>query len=116
MKDYIFTPINKLIILNVRRNLQFAFITFTYFFSMILIGLWHGTTWGFVAFGALHGAALICVQLTRKYHTPLSTMAWYGIYMRRFLVYAFVSISLIFWMKSVSEWGRIYAKLLGIEL
>jgi alginate O-acetyltransferase complex protein AlgI len=116
VKDYIFTPINKLIILNVRRNLQFAFITFTYFFSMILIGLWHGTTWGFVAFGALHGAALICVQLTRKYHTPLSTMAWYGIYMRRFLVYAFVSISLIFWMKSVSEWGRIYAKLLGIEL
>ena len=116
VKDYIFTPINKLIILNVRHNLQFAFITFTYFFSMILIGLWHGTTWGFVAFGALHGAALICVQLTRKYHTPLSTMTWYGIYMRRFLVYAFVSISLIFWMKSVSEWGRIYAKLLGIEL
>lgn len=114
VKDYIFTPINMLIIKNVARDRQFMLITAAYFFSMILIGLWHGTTWGFVVFGTLHGAALVAFQLTKKRHKPVSAMAWYEIRARQFLVYAFVSLSLILWMKSAGEWGAIYAKLLGI--
>ena len=114
VKDYIFTPINMGIIKNVARKNQFILITGTYFFSMILIALWHGTTWGFVAFGALNGAALVITQMTKKYQTPLAAMSPVGISVRRFLVYAFVSISLIFWMASPGEWGAIYAKMLGM--
>jgi alginate O-acetyltransferase complex protein AlgI len=116
VKDYIFTPINMAIIKNTSREHQFALITLAYFFSMILIGLWHGTTWGFVAFGTLHGAALVAIQLTKKHQKPLARMAWYEVRVRQFLVYAFVSLSLIFWLKSANEWGPIYARMLGVDL
>jgi len=115
VKDYIFTPINILIIKNIARKRQFLLITGVYFFSMILIGLWHGMTWGFVAFGTVHGAALVGIQLIKKKQKPVAAMAWYEIRARQFLVYAFVSTTLIFWMKSADEWAPIYAKLLGLQ-
>jgi D-alanyl-lipoteichoic acid acyltransferase DltB (MBOAT superfamily) len=114
VRDYIFTPINMGIIKNVRRDRQFWLITIAYFFSMILIALWHGTTWGFVAFGTLHGAALVITQITKKRQKPVSKMGRYEIAIRQFLVYAFVSVSLIFWMTTADKWGAIYAKLLGM--
>lgn len=114
VKDYIFTPINMGIIKNVPRKNQFALITLTYFFSMILIGLWHGTTWGFVAFGTLHGAVLVATQFTKKYQKPVSAMGTLEISARRFLVYSFVSVSLILWMMSADKWGPVTAKLLGM--
>jgi alginate O-acetyltransferase complex protein AlgI len=114
VRDYIFSPINMIIIKRAKRKIQFALITIVYFFSMILIGLWHGVSWGFVAFGSIHGAALVGSQLLRKYRgarPPAVSLP--TIYLQRFLVYSFVSITLILWLKSYSEWGRIYAKLLG---
>lgn len=116
VRDYIFTPINMVIIKQTPRNIQFPLITLVYFFSMILIGLWHGTTWGFVAFGTVHGAALVASQLGRKYigvraKQPANLLL---VYVRRFLVYAFVSTTLILWLKSYSEWGQIYGKLIGL--
>lgn len=116
VRDYIFTPINIVIIKKVPRQNQFLLITAVYFLSMILIGLWHGTTWGFVAFGALHGAALVASQVFKSARSKKRKMKWYEIGIRRFLVYAFVSLSLILWLRSADEWGGIYAKLLGLEL
>lgn len=115
VRDYIFTPINILIIKNVDRKAQFLLITVVYFFSMILIGLWHGTTWGFVAFGTLHGAALVASQLV-KTRRPRAVMPWYEVRLRQFLVYAFVSLSLILWMSSADDWAAIYGKLIGLKL
>jgi len=116
VRDYIFTPTNMVIIKQAPRNIQFSLITLVYFFSMILIGLWHGMTWGFVAFGTIHGGALVASQLGRKYvgvraTQPQNLLSVYG---RRFLVYAFVSFTLILWLKSYSEWGRIYGKMIGL--
>lgn len=34
--------------------------------AMTIVGLWHGPSWTFVVFGALHGAALVVNQLWRK--------------------------------------------------
>jgi alginate O-acetyltransferase complex protein AlgI len=114
VKDYIFTPINMLIIKNTPRERQFALITLVYFFSMILIGLWHGVTWGFVAFGTIHGAALVASQLFKSSKRTVGATTWYETRLRQFLVYAFVSITLILWLKSAGEWGRIYGKLIGL--
>jgi alginate O-acetyltransferase complex protein AlgI len=115
VKDYIFTPINIVIIKNTRREVQFGLITIVYFFSMILIGLWHGMTWGFVAFGSVHGGALVASQFMKKGRKPAQALtAWWSAPLKRFGVYAFVSTSLILWLKSASEWGRIYGKLIGL--
>lgn len=116
VRDYIFTPVNMVIIKQIPRSIQFPLITLVYFFSMILIGLWHGVTWGFVAFGTIHGGALVASQLRRKYFGASASSAGGlpSIWARRFLVYAFVSITLILWLKSYSEWGRIYGKLVGL--
>jgi len=34
--------------------------------AMTIVGLWHGPSWTFVVFGALHGAALVVNQVWRK--------------------------------------------------
>ena len=116
MRDYVFTPLNFIVIKKAPRSIQFALISAVYFLSMILIALWHGVTWGFLAFGTVHGGALVASQLVRKYvgvkKGPVATGP--SIYLRRFLVYAFVSTTLILWLKSYSEWGAIYGKMLGL--
>ncbi|MGY3591307.1 alginate O-acetyltransferase complex protein AlgI [Bradyrhizobium sp. USDA 4341] len=116
VRDYVFTPLNFIVIKKAPRSIQFALISAVYFLSMILIALWHGVTWGFLAFGTVHGGALVASQLVRKYvgvkKGPVATGP--SIYLRRFLVYAFVSTTLILWLKSYSEWGAIYGKMLGL--
>ena len=34
---------------------------------MLLGGLWHGASWNFVVWGALHGAVLVAERLWREY-------------------------------------------------
>lgn len=114
VRDYIFNPINMLIIKNISRKRQFLIITLAYFFSMILIALWHGVTWGFVAFGAIQGAALVVSQVIKSPKKTVGGHSWVAIQFRRFLVYAFISISLILWLKSSGEWGVVFKKLLGL--
>ncbi len=115
VKDYIFTPINILIIKNVGRSSQFLLITIVYFFSMILIALWHGLSWGFVTFGAVHGAALVVHQMLPKRAAALGPQTPVVLGVKRFLVYAFVSISLVLWLKTYSEWSAIFLKMLGVR-
>jgi alginate O-acetyltransferase complex protein AlgI len=115
VKDYIFTPVNILIIKNVRRNLQFLLITVTYFMSMILIALWHGLSWGFVTFGAVHGATLVIHQMVPKRPASAGPQAVQLLWTKRFLVYAFVSTSLILWVKTYAEWSAIFLKMLGLK-
>jgi len=39
--------------------------------TMVVCGLWHQTTWAYVAWGAMHGAGLVTHQLWRRYVAPL---------------------------------------------
>lgn len=114
VRDYIFTPINMMIIKGTKGRMQFALITIVYFFSMILIGLWHGVTWGFAVFGTIHGGALVASQLIKKKPKKISDMGVIELRLRQFLVYAFLSTTLILWMKSADEWGLFYGKMLGV--
>jgi len=44
---------------------------------MLLGGLWHGAAWTFVAWGALHGAGLVCLRIWERadYRLP-RPIAW----------------------------------------
>jgi alginate O-acetyltransferase complex protein AlgI len=59
--DYIFKPLQiKFRGLNIFGNALALFITF------LVIGLWHGPSWTYIAFGAIHGAYLASSIFTRK--------------------------------------------------
>jgi D-alanyl-lipoteichoic acid acyltransferase DltB (MBOAT superfamily) len=57
-RQYLFFPLSRVLLRRfgaARRGLAQLLATMS---TMILIGLWHGAGWNFVAWGALHGAAL----------------------------------------------------------
>lgn len=63
------------------------------FITLILIGLWHGASWTFVVYGALHGVAIsINRTLTRAGKTPKDEFAqpWWQIVWKVALTFHFV--------------------------
>jgi alginate O-acetyltransferase complex protein AlgI len=44
--------------------------------TMVLGGLWHGASWNFVVWGAIHGAALIVHKLWSRSSVPAGSMMW----------------------------------------
>lgn len=45
--------------------------------TMLFTGLWHGASWNFVAWGALHGAGLICHRLwSRRFSSGSRGIVW----------------------------------------
>ena len=67
VKDYLYIPMggNRLGELKKMRNL---------FVSMLIIGLWHGAGWTFVAWGGIHGALLMINHAWRKIGISLPNM------------------------------------------
>jgi D-alanyl-lipoteichoic acid acyltransferase DltB (MBOAT superfamily) len=57
IRDYVFAPLYKV---SVERWPQHAkqSIYFCFFLSLLLAGVWHGSSWNFVIFGLLHGAGV----------------------------------------------------------
>ena len=114
VKDYIFSPLNILLLRHVDRRVHGILIPATFILSMVLIALWHGTSWGFLVFGVLQGLALVLFQ-TFKSKKDLSKILSLP-QLKPFnqaLVYSFVSISLIFWMTKPHEWITIIKHFLG---
>jgi len=59
-RDYLWVPLNGGGRVSKRRGLFNLFIVF------VVSGLWHGAAWTFVVWGALHGAAVVVGNLTRR--------------------------------------------------
>lgn len=79
------------------------------FLAMIVSGIWHGSAWTFIVFGALNGAAIVVNHLWRK--TSISMPAWLG----WFITFHFFSITLvIFRANQWSDVSRIYSGMLGL--
>jgi len=57
--------------------------------AMLAAGLWHGASWNYVAFGALHGLALAGYQYWKRVRRPLPENA------ARVLTFAFVAIAFV---------------------
>ena len=112
MRDYIFTPICKVIYTEAPRALHWPLIVAAYFFVMMLIALWHGTTTGFLLFGALHGAVLIAIQIRYHYRGRRASKATAGNrLMWMVLTYLFVSFTMVLWM--AHDWLVYYKALFG---
>jgi hypothetical protein len=83
LRDYLYIPLggNRGSIERVQLNIMATF---------ILGGLWHGASWMFVTWGALHGSALVLHQVWRKLggHMP-APIAW-------LLTFLFINITWIF--------------------
>lgn len=59
LRDYVFTPLR----MEWRAWPRLA-TSGAMFTTLVLVGIWHGAGWGFVAFGAVHGALMVGSQLT----------------------------------------------------
>ncbi len=82
---YLYTPILRSFSAITFRNSLYAI-----FLAMLISGFWHGAGWGFVIWGALHGAALLINHLwkKRKFGMP-SWLAW-------LITFNFINFSFIF--------------------
>lgn len=60
VRDYMFMPLG-----GYRRGVWFG--AFNLFLTFVLMGLWHGAGWNFIAFGAYNGLVLAISTLRRKY-------------------------------------------------
>ena len=58
---YIYTPM-----IRAFKNPTFAKMMVATFLTFLIAGIWHGSGWGFVIFGALHGLALVIHQYWSK--------------------------------------------------
>jgi len=82
---YVYTPILKSF-----KKFTFRNALITSFITMLIIGLWHGASWMFILYGALHGLAIVINHLWRKYGFKLNK------FFAIFLTFNFVNISFIF--------------------
>jgi len=67
------------------------------FLTFLIGGLWHGASWMFVAWGALHGAALVVHRLWQKLRRPLPTAAAWV------LTFLFVNVAWVFFRARTME-------------
>jgi alginate O-acetyltransferase complex protein AlgI len=109
MRDYIFTPICKVILTEAPRTWHWPLIVIAYCFLMMLIALWHGTTTGFLVFGAMHGAVLVAIQIkhrkrsrTARPVSDLNRISWMVV------TYLFVSFTMVLWMAPGDRWWAYY--------
>jgi alginate O-acetyltransferase complex protein AlgI len=109
MRDYIFTPICKVILTNASAKWHWPLIVVAYCFLMMLIALWHGTTTGFLVFGALHGAVLVAIQIRhRKKAKGARTLTGPIRYLWMGITYVFVSFTMVLWMLPGTQWLAYY--------
>lgn len=90
--SYIYTPI-------VRSFSSFSFhkAMFATFVSIFIAGIWHGAGWTFVAYGVLHGIALIVNHYWRKTKIQLNKyVAW-------LLFFMFINIAFIVFRSNTLE-------------
>ena len=72
LRDYVFFPLSNVKIGRKRYRLVQHFSAML--LTMALCGLWHGASWTFVLWGALHGCALVVVSLWRRYGPRLPVL------------------------------------------
>jgi D-alanyl-lipoteichoic acid acyltransferase DltB (MBOAT superfamily) len=119
-RDYFFSPLSHLIIYHARRQYQFYLMTLIYFATMVLIALWHGLTAGFLAFGVLHGLALVAFQAGKRLRAagwswwpPAAPDSALGTALARGALYCFVSFSLVPGYCGVRAGWRIVSTMAG---
>lgn len=103
-RDYLFRALGGFSRQRWRRNLSV-------FLLMTLIGAWHGASWMFVLFGAVHGLSLVIQRWWREQKRPLPHGAAVA------LTFAFVHLSLVLFRSvDLAQALEMYGNLFGGEL
>lgn len=103
LRDYIYIPLGG------NRNGEIS--TYTNLFLTFLIGgLWHGASWMFVAWGALHGIAIVCHRAWSRTGLLMPRpAAW-------MLTFAFVNVAWVFFRaKDLTSATRIFSGMTRFE-
>jgi alginate O-acetyltransferase complex protein AlgI len=121
IRNYVFNPLWCWVARYARPHWQFPLALLLYFATMVLIGIWHGLTWGFFAFGLLHAVALVSVLLVHRYAypaLPAPTLAWVrssrlmavggGV-----LTWGVVSLSMVLWCHGTERSWSVVRSLFG---
>ncbi len=93
LRDYLFDFFPK------RRKFPVLSYSYAFLLTMMLGGLWHGLSWNFLIWGALHGLALGVVFAWKKRRTVPSP-AWWGKLLGSLLTFHFVCFTWIFFRAS----------------
>ena len=64
--------------------------------TMVLGGLWHGASWNFAIWGALHGAALAATRVWQRARAPLGATSSIGAFVSGVATFHFVCFAWIF--------------------
>jgi D-alanyl-lipoteichoic acid acyltransferase DltB (MBOAT superfamily) len=102
---YIYTPIVRFF-----RKITFGKTMFAIFLAMFVSGFWHGAAWSFVAWGTMHGLALILNHWWRKRNLPMpSWLGW-------FLTFNFVNASfVVFRAKDLGDALKVLKGMVGLS-
>jgi alginate O-acetyltransferase complex protein AlgI len=103
LRDYIYIPLGG--------NRKGEFRTYSNLFTVFLIGgLWHGASWMFVIWGAMHGIAMVTHRAWQQMGQKMNTLlAW-------FITFNFINITWIFFR--AEDWSQaknILAGMMGMN-
>lgn len=77
VRFYVFSPLSRYLLMRDNRPSPTVIALICQMATMIIIGLWHGVTWGFVVWGIWHGVGLFIHKVfsdrTRSYYIQLRT-------------------------------------------
>ena len=103
LRDYLYVPLGG----NRRGELRTCV---NLFLTFAIAGLWHGASWMFVAWGALHGAALVVHRLWQKLGRPLPQAAAWA------LTFLFVNLTWVFFRaRSMDDALRVLAGMADVR-
>jgi D-alanyl-lipoteichoic acid acyltransferase DltB (MBOAT superfamily) len=95
LADYVFTPLRM-----ATRSAGTAGLAVSITINMLAVGLWHGFTWGYFAFGALNAAYLVVDALTTRRRAGLfkarPNLDWPGTWMGQLLTIHLFFIAMVF--------------------
>ena len=113
VRDYVFMPLS--------RGRKGRLVLYrNMFVVMVLVGLWHGANWTFVAWGTYHGLLLIGYRLfdRAKVGTPLDRVMkqrWFVPFSVGAMFAAFVLSAAFFRPKTLQTSGHVLSALLGFQ-
>jgi alginate O-acetyltransferase complex protein AlgI len=121
VRDYVFNPTIRLVYFHVNSSRQWLCLMLLYFATMILIAVWHATTWGFLVFGIMHGLMLVALQVAQRHVYPNMPEAareywmksWLSVTFARTANFVFISVTMLIWNFGVARSAVILRQLVG---
>lgn len=103
LRDYVYIPMGG----NRKGRLRAYFNQFT---TMVVGGLWHGASWMYVIWGALHGVLLVCHKAIKNICPQLPEHKrndWWRVALNMFLTFNLIALVFVFFrMRSLEQVGE----------